>query len=363
MPVEVGLWRVDNNEPSRLRSTGAPLESQLETFIEADPTILGTPIMIIGRQVPTAFGTFIDLLGVDEEGVVHILELKRNRTPRDVVAQALDYGSWIQSVSNDDIREIFERHRPGITFDEAFAENFGGVAPPDELNDEHQLTVIASELDSATERIVRYLNTGYGVPINVLFFRYFNDEGRSYLARTWLIEEGQAATSSSGRRPGGSKEQWNGLDWYVSFGEDSGARNWDDARRYGFVSAGGGEWFSRTLRALPVGARIWAHIPKNGYVGVGTVIGEAMPAEAATLDVNGAEKPLRELDLNGVYRHEGRPNDQDRAEYVVPVEWISTKSREDAVWKQGFFANQNSACKLRKKFTLDELAKQFGVTS
>jgi hypothetical protein len=27
----------------------------------------------------------------------------------------------------------------------------------------------------------------------------------------------------------------------VSFGEESGSRNWDDARRYGFVSADGGD--------------------------------------------------------------------------------------------------------------------------
>jgi hypothetical protein len=46
--------------------------------------------------------------------------------------------------------------------------------------------------------------------------------------------------------------------------------------KYGFISAGGGEWFSRTLKNLPLGARVFASIPKCGYVGVGTVIGEAL---------------------------------------------------------------------------------------
>jgi hypothetical protein len=192
----------------RLTSTGAPLESQLETLIEADPAMLGTSIMIVGRQVPTTYGTFIDLLGIDADGAVHILELKRNRTPRDVVAQALDYGSWVHNLSNEHIREVFERQHPGTTFNEAFAEHFGGVAPPDELNEEHVLTVIAGELDSATERIVRYLNSNYGVPINVMFFRYFADNGHSYLARTWLIEGGEMPAASSGRRPGGTKVKW-----------------------------------------------------------------------------------------------------------------------------------------------------------
>jgi len=85
----------------------------------------------------------------------------------------------------------------------------------------HKLTVIASDIDPATERIVTYLNTGFGVPVNVVFFRYFHDDGREYLARTWLLD---VADSPAGARLGGrgtSREPWNGHDWYVSFGEEA----------------------------------------------------------------------------------------------------------------------------------------------
>jgi len=58
----------------------------------------GTDLLIIGRQAPTGFGGLIDLLALDAEGRVHVLELKPDRTPRDVVAQALDYGSWANAV-------------------------------------------------------------------------------------------------------------------------------------------------------------------------------------------------------------------------------------------------------------------------
>ncbi len=63
---------------------------------------------------------------------------------------------------------------------------------------------------------------------------------------------------------------WNGQDFYVAFGEGP-HRNWDDAVRYGFVSGGGGSWYSKTLQQLFVGAHIFAFIPKTGYVGVGTM--------------------------------------------------------------------------------------------
>src|SRR3954449_13608625 len=59
-------------------------------------------------------------------------------------------------------------------------------------------------------------------------------------------------------------------DFYYSAGEGD-RRRWSDMVRHGFISAGGGRWYSRTLRALSPGDRVWAHIPKVGYVGVGVV--------------------------------------------------------------------------------------------
>lgn len=74
MPVEVGLWRVDSGRPQRMNSTGIELEKQLEELIEQDPAILGYPLLIIGRQVPTKTGGTVDLLGMDEEGNLHVLD-------------------------------------------------------------------------------------------------------------------------------------------------------------------------------------------------------------------------------------------------------------------------------------------------
>ena len=334
MPLEMGLWRVDD-KPVRIDTAAMPLESRLEQLIEDDPTILGEQLLMIGRQVPTAFGGFIDLLAIDVEGVVHVLELKRERTPREVVAQVLDYGSWAQTLGQEEIRSLFANYRPGSEFDAAFADRFGD-APPEDLNTSHRLTVIASAADPATERIVTYLATGFGVPVNVAFFRYFTDGDRAYLARTWLLDETVVPAQVVKGKTGGNRERWNGQDWYVSFGEEDSSRSWDDARRYGFVSAGGGEWFSRTLKSLPVGARVFVCIPKRGYVGVGEVTGGAVPADQATLTVDGVVTPFRKLDLQGRYTHESQPADgADRAEYVVPVTWVKTVGRTEAVWKSG----------------------------
>ncbi len=48
-------------------------------------------------------------------------------------------------------------------------------------------------------------------------------------------------------------------------------------------------------------------------------------------------------------------------EWVVPVRWVKQRPREKAFWKTGMFANQNSATKLRNRFTLDQLTAEFGL--
>lgn len=350
--MEFGLWRLGAT-PQRITSQRMPQEKQLEDLIEADPNVLGAPLLIIGRQVPTAYGHFIDLLALDESGHVHILELKRDRTPRDVVAQVLDYASWVTTLGHADITAIFASYGDGTALEEAFAERFG-TALPEELNSEHRLTVIASALDAPTERIVRYLVEQHAVPVNVAFFRYFKDGDSEYLARTWLLPE--VAASEEPRRPkphSATREQWNGTDMYVAFGTDSGNRAWEDARTYGFVSASGGAWYTSKIRSLPEGMRVWVHVPGSGYVGTGTVAGPAVMLRDMCLEPGG--ELLTSQPLHGAYRDRDS-DDDDSAEWAVPVTWDKTVDLKDAIWKASMFANQNIACKMTSSFTLAELA-------
>lgn len=102
------------------------------------------------------------------------------------------------------------------------------------------------------------------------------------------------------------------------------------------------------------------YIPQAGYVGAGTVTGEAARFDDALVTVGGQQQKLSGLQLAGTYHHTAA-DDEETAEYVVPVAWLSTRPREQAIRKKGLFANQNSACKLRNRFTLDILYAEFGV--
>lgn len=359
MPVEMGLWRANGDKLSRVVPTSIGLESQLESYIESDPSMLGEPLLVIGRQVPTLYDGRVDLLALDETAAVHVIELKRDKTPRDVTAQALDYGSWAAALGRSDVNDIFAHYRPGIALEEAFAERFNEVLP-DEVNVAQVFTIVAASVDAATERIVRFLNEDFGVPINVVFFRHFEDSGATYLARTWLVDQTQKSTPSPDTHAKKTGEPWNGSDWYVTYGQEPNGRQWVDARKYGFVSGGGGMWYSKTLKRLPVDARVFVAVPKFGYVGVGTVTAEAERFDRSSVLVDGVERKLSELPLSGVYRHDG-DEDDDVAEWAVPIDWIHTVPLERAFWKTGMFANQNTATKMRNKFTIDEVTTAFGL--
>ena len=47
--------------------------------------------------------------------------LKRDRTPREIVAQALDYASWVEQLTSEKIAQIYQRFSNGGNLDEAVA--------------------------------------------------------------------------------------------------------------------------------------------------------------------------------------------------------------------------------------------------
>lgn len=153
---------------------------------------------------------------------------------------------------------------------------------------------------------------------------------------------------------------WNKKDYYVSFGENE-QRSWEEAMRFGFVSAGGGEWYTRSLRQLVPGNRVFVYISKGngvgGYVGVGEVTGEAMPAKDFRVDAGNGEVGYLDVTVSpGASQH---IDDPALCEWVVPVQWIATRAREDAVKDSDLFANQNSAVKLTHGYTLERLGREF----
>lgn len=355
MPVKFGLWRVDGESVEQVPQSVVASEERLEEIIEARIEILGLgDLFQIGRQVITDFGKRIDLLAIDGQGDLHVIELKKDRTPREVVAQALEYGFWAQDLSFENIQELYAKHHQGEDFDSAFTSHFEADLP-EAINTGHHLVVVATGMDTSTEQIIEYVR-GYGVPINVLFFEYLKDGDREFLARSWLTDPAVESVSA----PSGKKQApWNGRDFFVAVGE-SQHRNWDDMRRYGFVSAGHGEKYRKVMSNLFEGARVWAAIPGTGYVGVGEVVAPAVGVKDFQIEHDGQRIPILEAELAAPQMGEDA-EDPDESEYLARVRWLDTRTRDQAVWEKGMFANQNVVAKLRQPFTLQRLSDTFSI--
>ena len=141
MSIEVGIWKI-GEDLSPLPLGGMDYEERLQEIIASDISIIDPSVMVIGREVAIPVGGRIDILAIDAEGNLIVIELKRARTPRDVVAQILDYGSCIRRMTSEEIADIYIDYQQRFLkedvpkgINEALNERFKAV--PDELNESH----------------------------------------------------------------------------------------------------------------------------------------------------------------------------------------------------------------------------------
>ena len=360
MPIRTALWKV-TAQPTQLPEAVLPSEKLLEDMIIAQPLLLSDAWMLIGRQERTGQGGIIDLLAIAPDGSLVLIELKRDRTPRDVVAQALDYASWVETLQAEDIAAIYRRFKVGQSLSDDFKARFGQPLDEDTLNQSHQIVIVAAQLDDSTERIVAYLNKR-DIAINVLCFQVFAHGAEQLLSRAWLLDP--VHTQVNVPPPAdGVTEPWNG-EFYVSFGH-SATRSWAEAVHYSFICGGGGAWYSRTLQVLRPDDRVWVNVPSTGYVGVGRVTGRAVQAADFKIIGPSGEAPVMDVLSQGDY-HREFVTDPERSEWFVPVEWLKVVPLDQAVKEIGFFGNQNTVCKPttpKWRSTVDRLKERFGIAS
>jgi Endonuclease NucS len=348
------MWEIQDGKLVVVEQASLSKEETLEDWIAKDPAILGLELLIIGRQVITSYGKRIDLLGLDRTGKITILELKKDKTPRDVVAQILDYASWIRKLSTRDIYDIADKYL-GKPLNEIFQKRFDSPIP-ENINSSHSMLIIASEFDESSKRIVEYLAEEHDVNINSAFFNIFKTGAQEFLTADWLMDQ-QEVEERAGEK---KLPPWTGF-WYVNVG-DGDHRSWEDCRSFGFIAAGNGDAYSRPLFNLNVGDKIFAYQRGKGYVGYGIVTGTAVMAK--DFEVTGG-KLIEMYERKDVILKEPilfhDKDDEEMAEYLVGIDWKKSLPTESAHTFKGIFTNPNIVCKLRNPATLEFLQSRFNV--
>lgn len=174
--------------PTPLKPGFIDLEKHLEDWIDRDPDIVADDVLLIGRQLKTHWGTILDLLAIDEEGYLVILELKRDQTLRETVAQSLEYAAWASKLGYEAVVAYgAARYGSPDAFRAAFEGKFGHPLPA-ALNTVQRVLVVAPSIDDATSDVIDYLSNTYRLPMNAVSFDVFGETGNQVIVRHFVME-------------------------------------------------------------------------------------------------------------------------------------------------------------------------------
>lgn len=169
----------------KVKSESINYEKDFENWLENSPDVLfdeedQNTVLWIGRQVTASVGEtdkFPDLIGIDSSGDLVIVELKKGKTPREVVAQILEYSAWGASLTYENLNIIAQdyykndRALKSKNLEEIFKE----VYMPDsdepiavKFNSKQRLFIIAEEISPIVRQVCIHLREAYGVNINCM---------------------------------------------------------------------------------------------------------------------------------------------------------------------------------------------------
>lgn len=133
-------------------------------------------------------------------------------------------------------------------------------------------------------------------------------------------------------------------------------RSWDDCYTHGFLSTGYGLKHKKKAEQLNKSDVVLAYISGKGYVGIGKVTAPAVPARKFRI----GKKRLNEMSLHAKEMcHD--PDDLNKCEYVIKVEWLVKKKREDALKKPGLFIPQSTRVEMTNQpKTLSYIEQEWG---
>lgn len=199
---EIKLWNINNDKITSIARSKLDYENRLEKWLIEDISILSENLLVIGSQVATAYGKFIDILAVNKIGEVVIIELKRDKTYREIIAQVLDYATWVKGLDYSDLNSIFKKHLDLDDLSEYFFSKFNVDPEEFEFNTDHKMLVVGSEIDDSTVRIIDYLsNEPFSVNINAANFNYFKDKNdQEFLAQSFVRPEENILEESKSKK-------------------------------------------------------------------------------------------------------------------------------------------------------------------
>lgn len=137
MALSQSLWSLNSQQP--LSPSGLLSEFELEETLHKNIELLNPDWLVIGRQIRTANGKYLDLLCIDQDEDLVVVELKKDLTPREVTAQVIEYASYMAEKEPKDLAQIYLDYaakylHTDTTLDQAYKNKFGVELDEEQVN-------------------------------------------------------------------------------------------------------------------------------------------------------------------------------------------------------------------------------------
>jgi len=229
-------------------------ESDLEILLENNPECFfkDGKILIIGRQVLTNLGTWIDLLGLDSLGNTVVIELKRGKTPRETVSQLLEYASFIENLDYEQLNLIYQNYIGEESSLEMYHQEFFNSIDSDNVafNKGSKLMIVAQDISPSIKQSAEYLRKK-GIDIYCMEFKYFlNHASEKMIAIDFVVGEDTFIRSdsikSTAQLPKADETKF--FDSLDSFGKPVFQQLFDFAKSNGLLIRWGSKGFSINVK-------------------------------------------------------------------------------------------------------------------
>ncbi len=223
------IFRLEGDDISKAglilaKETNLELETHLESWLQNSPSALiqDELILWIGRQTSANVEDstiFPDLLGIDSEGSLVIVEFKRGRTPREVVAQLLEYAAWANKLSDQMIQQIAKDYfetcekYEGKFFYDAFRDMFDIPESEDDpvLNQHLRLFIVAENIPTRVADVCRFLRISHSMDISCInVSTYQTEAGERLVSMEAKVGDEDITTSITQKQRSSQTTQWSG---------------------------------------------------------------------------------------------------------------------------------------------------------
>lgn len=225
------LKKIDKNIETgileKVKTDSIDYEKDFENWLENSSVVLldddsESTVLWIGRQVSATIGEvgkYPDLIGIDSNGDLVIVELKKGKTPREVVAQILEYASWGAALNYEDLNDIAQSYyrKDKNLGGKSLLQIYHDVFLPDneeevniQFNINQKLYIVAEEISPIVKQVAAHLRSKYKVDIYCMEYEVLKtQQGEYFISTEKILGYDEIKNTTAANRNNNFNTRWN----------------------------------------------------------------------------------------------------------------------------------------------------------